>query len=132
MTRSGLICELCSQAASYPATSQESRLMPITQRCGPVPDSSGQITRSERSRGNKVGWQDAPEDTAAPVQGSQPAWMSAPLEATSVGQSQQPPDPTWRDRLNAFEGGVLRGGAYLAGMVPDAVANVGSLGVSSY
>lgn len=79
-----------------------------------------------------MGWQDAPEDTPTPAQGSQPAWMSAPLEPTSAGQSQQLPDPSWRDRLNAFEGGVLRGGAYLAGMVPDAVANVGSLGVSSY
>src|ERR1700722_11547200 len=79
-----------------------------------------------------AGWQDAPEDTPTPVQGNQPAWMSAPLEAAPAGQSQQLPDPTWRDRLNAFEGGVLRGGAYLAGMVPDAVANVGSLGVSSY
>jgi hypothetical protein len=39
----------------------------------------------------------------------------------------QPP-ATWADRGQALEGGVLRGGAYLAGLIPDTISNAIDLG----
>jgi hypothetical protein len=42
------------------------------------------------------------------------------------------PPATAADRLQAGEAGFLKGTAYLAGMIPDAFANVGSLGVAGY
>lgn len=63
-----------------------------------------------------MGWQDAPPiaDPNAPA----PAWASAP-ETTPA---------TWQDRVQAGKAGLLRGGTYLAGMIPDAVANTAKLG----
>ncbi len=58
-----------------------------------------------------------------------------PLETTQrtpAAASMGLPPATAADRLQAGEAGFLKGTAYLAGMIPDAVANVGSLGVAGY
>src|SRR2546421_6485320 len=38
------------------------------------------------------------------------------------------PPATWQDRLQAGEAGVLRGGAYMAGLIPDTILNALSVG----
>src|SRR5690242_2863682 len=54
--------------------------------------------------------------------------MSAPIEPSSVSTSSPPlPAPTFADRQQATEAGFLRGAAYLATSLPDAVANAQNL-----
>src|SRR5690242_12652748 len=54
--------------------------------------------------------------------------MSAPIEPSSVSTSSPPlPAPTFADRQQATEAGFLRGAAYLATALPDAVANAQNL-----
>lgn len=73
-----------------------------------------------------------PPAAPAPA-GAAPPPAPAPAPGQQAGgyefvDSSKLPGATWHDRLQAGEAGILRGGAYLTGMIPDAAANLANLG----